>query len=278
MPHHHHHPDHTVLAAGPSVIDWLIAAVALGALAAYLLAAGRLRRRGDAWPVSREVSFGAGAVALAVGVLIPLPGQPFTAHMAHHLIVAMGAPLLLVLGRPVTLAVRALPPRRPRRALLTTARSRPVRWLLFPPLAALLDIGGLWLLYRTPLAATAHHRPLLDAVVQVHVLLAGLLFTFTICQLDPVRHRWNLAWRGVTLLVAGAAHAVLAKSLYAAPPLDTAYTGDDLHTAAQAMYYGGDLVEVAIATVLAVQWYTATGRTHARRLRHTAPDLARSRL
>jgi len=235
----------------------MTAAIALAAVAAYLAAAARLRRRGDAWPPARDVSFTAGGAALAYAMLAPLPGGPFTAHMAQHLVVAMAAPLLLVLARPLTLALRALPPRRPRRALLACAHSRLAGWLVLPPVAAVLDIGGLWLLYRTPLAAAAHHEPLLHAVVQVHVLLAGLLFTFAVCQLDPVRHRWNLAWRGLTLLAAGTAHAILAKSLYAAPPPGTTHTTTDVHTAAQLMYYGGDLVELALAAVLATQWYTA---------------------
>ncbi|MGI5479979.1 hypothetical protein [Streptomyces lavendofoliae] len=37
------------------------------------------------------------------------------------------------------------------------------------------------------------------------------------------------------------------------------------------MYYGGDLVELALAVVLAVQWYARTGRAHARRLARPEP-------
>ena len=41
------------------------------------------------------------------------------------------------------------------------------------------------------------------------------------------------------------------------------------------MYYGGDLVEVALAAALAVQWYGARGRAHARRSgRERGEDLA----
>ena len=98
----------------------------------------------------------------------------------------------------------------------------------------------------------------------MHVLAAGLLFTFTVCQLDPVRRRWSLAVRGAALLAGGAAHAILAKSLYAAPPPGTAFTTSDLHTGAQLMYYGGDLVEIALTVTLAVQWYNVTGRVHVR--------------
>ena len=39
----------------------------------------------------------------------------FSAHMAQHMILGMLVPILLVLGAPVTLALRALPPAGPNR-------------------------------------------------------------------------------------------------------------------------------------------------------------------
>lgn len=253
-------PDPHVIPLGP-----VVAAVALLAAVLYLLAAGRLRRRGDAWPRRRSLSFAIACAGLAYAFVGTLPGGPFTAHMGQHLAVAMLVPLPVTLARPLTLTLRALPGGTPaRRALLAVAHSRPAAAILFPPVAAILDIGGLWLLYRTPLLAASHHQPLLNVIIHVHVLGAGLLFTFTICQLDPVRRPWNLYWRGTTLLAAGWAHAVLAKSLYATPPPGTAFTTGDVHSASQLMYYGGDLVEVALAAVVASHWYAATGRAHRR--------------
>jgi putative membrane protein len=101
---------------------------------------------------------------------------------------------------------------------------------------------------------------------------AGVLFSSAICQLDPVRRRRSTALRATTLLVAGTAHAVLAKTLYATGPPGTAFAAADLRAGAQVMYYGGDAVEVALALVLAVGWYTAAGR----RPRRTG-DAARGR-
>ncbi|UYQ64158.1 cytochrome c oxidase assembly protein [Streptomyces peucetius] len=260
LAHTHTHPGHS----GTGALGPVVAAAALLAALAYLLAALRLRRRGDSWPRYRDASCVAGSAALAYAFTGRLPGEPFTAHMAQHLTAAMAAPLLLILARPLTLTLRTVPPGPARRSLLAVAHSRPATWLLFPPVAAVLDIGGLWLLYRTHLLVTTHHQPLLSTALHVHVIAAGLLFTFTICRLDPVRRRWNLAWRGSTLLAAGWAHAVLAKTLYATPPPGTTFTTGDRHTASQLMYYGGDLVEIALATVLAAQWYTTAGRARQR--------------
>ncbi|WP_190191986.1 cytochrome c oxidase assembly protein [Streptomyces minutiscleroticus] len=255
---------------GGGAFGAVLALAATAAVVAYVAAAVRLRRRGDAWPRPRDASFAAGGAGLAYASTAPLPGGPFTAHMAQHLVVAMAAPLLLVLARPLTLVLRTLPPGPVRRGLLAAAHSRPAAWLLFPPLAAVLDVGGLWLLYRTGLSAAARHDPLLGAAVHAHVLAAGLLFTAAVCQLDPVRRRWSVRWRGAALLAAGAGHAVLAKTLYAAPPPGTAVAAADLHAGARLMYYGGDLVEAALAAVIAARWYAATGRAHRRRGRPAA--------
>ncbi|MGX1274249.1 cytochrome c oxidase assembly protein [Streptomyces phaeoluteigriseus] len=262
----HVHPGVAVTEWG-ATIELAVALAASAAAAVYLLNARRLRRRGDSWPRGRDAAFTSGCGALIWATSAEPPGGPFTGHMAQHLVVAMVAPLLLVLARPLTLALRGLAPGRTRRGLLRAAHAKPVAVLLSPPVAALADIAGLWLLYRTGLFAATYQHPLLHVVIHTHVLAAGLIFTFSACRLDPVRHRWSLAARGTAVLTVGAAHAVLAKGLYGSPPPGTAFATDDLRTGAQLMYYGGDLVEIALAVTLAVQWYGAAGRAHARRSR-----------
>ncbi|NKQ24788.1 cytochrome c oxidase assembly protein [Streptomyces galbus] len=230
------------------------------ACAAYLSGALRLRSRGDAWPWPRDCAFTAGAAVLAWGLSGALPGGPFTGHALRHVGVGMAGPALLVVARPLTLTLRLLPPGGLRRGLLRVAHSPPAAWLLLPPVAAAVDVGSLWVLYRTGLAAAAHHHPWLDGALHLHMAAAGLLFGAAICQLDPVRRRRSTALRATTLLLAGTAHAVLAKTLYATGPPGTAFTAADLRAGAQVMYYGGDAVEVALALVLAAGWYTAAGR------------------
>jgi putative membrane protein len=260
-----------VTAADPPLGPAAVLACAL-ACAAYLSGARRLRRRGDAWPWPRDCAVTAGAALLAWGLSGPLPGGPFTGHALRHVCVGMAGPVLLVVARPLTLALRLLPPGGVRRGLLRAAHSPPAAWLLLPPVAAVVDVGGLWALYRTGLTAAAHHRPWLDGALHLHMAAAGVLFSSAICQLDPVRRRRSTALRATTLLVAGTAHAVLAKTLYATGPPGTAFAAADLRAGAQVMYYGGDAVEVALALVLAVGWYTAAGR----RPRRTG-DAARGR-
>ncbi|CAL9459712.1 cytochrome c oxidase assembly protein [Streptomyces sp. enrichment culture] len=265
------------MTAGPAPAVVAVAVVACGlAGAAYLGAAAVLRRRGDAWPWRRDGLFVAGCAMVVHGLCGQVPGEPFTAHAVRHLLIGMAGPVLLVVARPLTLTLRVLPPGGVRRGMLRVAHSAPAGWLLFPPVAAVVDLGGLWVLYRTGLLSAVHHRPVLAALLDLHMLAAGLLFTFSVLSLDPVRRRWGLPLRGTTLLLAGTAHAVLAKSLYADAPPGTSFGTSDLRLGAQVMYYGGDAVEVALALVLAVQWYAAVGRRRNRlRARARVPVRAR---
>ena len=258
----------------PVAAQWLIAVSVIAATFAYSAGAARLRRRGDRWPVLREVSFIAAALSLLAADALPLPGGEFTSHMAQHLIIAMATPLLIVLSRPVTLILRALAPGPVRRGLVRTMHSRPVSVLAFPPFAALLDVGGLWLLYRTRLFADTHDNPWQHEAVHLHMLATGLLFTFAVCQLDPVRRRHGTVLRAATLVAAATAHDVLAKVLYGAAPPGTDFSAADVSQGAQLMYYGGDVVEIALAVVLAVQWYAR--RVPARLATYRAAFRARS--
>ncbi len=235
------------------------AVLAVVVFAAYEVGAWRLRGRGDRWPYARDVVFGMGVAA----VIFPA-GPGFAGHALQHVVAGMLAPLLLVLARPVTLLLRTAPPV-VRRGLKPVLNSRPAAWLTYPPIAAVLEAGSVWLLYRTGLFAAAGRDPGLDVLVHAHVVLTGVLFTTSVCRLDPLRHRVGLVPRAAALVGAAAAHAVLAKTLYAAPPPGTAFAVADRQAGAQLMYYGGDVVELGLALVVALCWYAARGRAANRR-------------
>jgi putative membrane protein len=121
-----------------------------------------------------------------------------------------------------------------RRGLLQVVGSPPAAVLLFPPVAALLDAGGLWL-YRTRLFADSQSVPWLDGLVHVHVLAAGLLFTAAICQLEPVRHRYGITVRAAVLVLVGAAHDMLAKTLWASAPPGVHASAADMQRGAEGL-------------------------------------------
>jgi putative membrane protein len=238
----------------------LVLLVAMPAVAGYLVAVQREAGR-RSWPLARTVCWLAGTLAVVAGSVGPLAtaarGQlgehgDFRAHAVAHVLVGMLGPLLLVLGAPVTLALRALPVSAARR-LTSALRSRPLRALTEPAVAVLLNVGGLWLLYRTPLLGWAHTSPALHLLVHVHLVLAGYLLAAVLVGRDPLPHRRSHLHRAVVLVAALAAHGILAKTLYATPPSSvdpvTAQAG------AMVMYYAGDAVELVLAVLLCRSWF-----------------------
>jgi putative membrane protein len=231
----------------------------LVAAAAYAVGVVVLQRRGVRWPVTRTVAAAAGLGALAVALLPPLATHThvFAVHVAGHLLLAMAGPLLLALAAPVTLALRALPVPG-RRRLLAVLHSVPARALTWPPVVLVLELGGMVALYLTDLFGQAMAHPWLMGLVDLHMVLAGFLLALVLVGPDPLPHRPGLTGRLATLLVAAAGHDVLAKVMYARvlPAGDPA----DVRAGAQLLYYGGTVVEVALAVVLMAGWYARGGR------------------
>ena len=96
-------------------LDWLWVAVAVFGLVSYLLGVAKVRARGDKWAWFRTVNWVVGLVVLTYITSGPpsVYGRVlFSAHMVDHMALTMVAPIFLVLGAPVTLALRALPARR----------------------------------------------------------------------------------------------------------------------------------------------------------------------
>ncbi|RZT82344.1 putative membrane protein [Micromonospora violae] len=222
----------------------------------YLLAAIRDPR---GWDHRRTASWlvGCALLVVAVGPLAPLSDDP-RGHMAQHLLLGMLAPLGLVLAAPVTLLLRVAPPP-VRRSIGRLLRARALHLLAHPATAALLTTGGLALVLLTPLYAAAERHPVLHHAVHLHYLAAGYLFAWSVAGPDPAPRRPGLAVRVGALLAASAGHAVLAKYLYAQagtlPPGLVDADPEAFRSAAQLMYYGGDLTELLLAVALFTTWY-----------------------
>lgn len=239
------------------------AAVAGGValVVAYLLAEGRLHRRGDAWPVRRSAAAaGAGFAAVAAGLVDAgaLPVGP-AADVVAHLLLTMLAPLLLALAAPVTLLLRVVGVRA-RRVVLVLLHSRWARLVTCWPLLLVAQVGGACAYYLSPLV---HELGWLHAVLMAHMVLGGWVFSTWLAGADPLPGRPGVVARALVLLAASAAHDVLAKVLFA--------RGGGV--GAQLLSYGGDAVGVATAVALFAGWYARAGRAaaHARRRALTTP-------
>ncbi len=239
---------------GSALTTLIVVLVALGAVTGYVLAARRPSGRRP-WPPARTVCWLTGTAAVVTGSLGPVAAlalEDFRAHAVGHVLVGMLGPLLLVLGAPVTLALRTLPVASARR-LTAVLRSAPLRLLTQPAVAVLLDLGGLWLLYRTPLLGWTHDQPAVHLMVHLHLVLSGYLLAAVLVGPDPLPHRRSHRHRAVALVAAMALHAILAKSLYAAPP--AAIEPATTQAGAMVMYYAGDAVELALAGILCRSWF-----------------------
>ncbi|MDN4526028.1 cytochrome c oxidase assembly protein [Fictibacillus fluitans] len=237
----------------------------LGLLGAVLIwmsymAAGNVSGRGRGlkkWPRFRYVLWTAGVLCAGAAVIGPLPKlahHDFTLHMAGHLLWGMLAPLLIVLSAPVTLMLRSLPVSLGRR-FTRVMQLAPFRWVVHPVIAALLNIGGLWLLYTTDLFMLMHENVWINLLIHFHVFLAGFVFTMSVIYFEPISHRFSYLYRAIVLVTALAGHGILSKYLYAHPPNGVGKA--EAETGSMLMYYGGDVIDALLITVFCYQWYKA---------------------
>lgn len=161
---------------------------------AYTLGFLRLRRRGDSWSVGRLISWVAGCLVLVFtsssGVKA-YGSAMFSIHMADHMILSMFIPVLLVLGGPVTLALRALTPAGdgqppgPREWLLWLVHSKVTAFLAHPVTAFVLFVASLYIVYFSPLFNTLVRYHWGHELMSLHFLLVGYLFFWGIVGIDP---------------------------------------------------------------------------------------------
>jgi putative membrane protein len=252
------------------MLELIPLALTLLTLIGYGSALSRLRRRGDRWPASRAACLVAGSLCVSAAVLPPISSHDdlFPVHTGQHLLLGMTGPAFLALSAPVTLALRTLPPR-PRRILLRLLHSNPAAILSAPATTVILNLGGLSALYLTGLYKAAEHNDLIHAAIHLHMFLAGSLLSWVIIGIDPIRRRPGIKARLAALVIAGAGHDTLAKLMYAHNLPAGSGSISDRHIGSELMYYGGTLIDLALAIILMTQWYQWTGRELARAARRS---------
>ena len=172
------------------------AAVAMAVL--YAVGVRRLRRRGDSWAQGRTAAWMAGCAVLLIatssGIGKYSPAM-FSVHMGEHMLLAMLVPILLVLGAPITLALRTLPsagrtgPPGPREWILAAVHAPIGRWLSHPFVSLPLFVGSYYALYFSSLFATALTQHWAHVLMNLHFLLVGGLFFWPIIGVDPAPRR-----------------------------------------------------------------------------------------
>jgi putative copper resistance protein D len=202
--------------------DVLMIGLLVLAVALYIKGVVVLSRRGDKWPVGRTISFALGISAIdfaTSGGLGVYSNFAFSWHMVSHMVLGMIAPIGIVLGAPITLALRTLPQSRDgiergvRHLLISVLHSRYSRIITNPLVALAIFDGSLFALYFTPLFGGMMQSHLGHLVMSVHFLLAGILFFHVIVGVDPNPRKVPHLVRIGILLAAMSIHAFFSVAL-----------------------------------------------------------------
>jgi len=257
--------------------------------ALYLAGVVHLRRRGDRWPVGRTVSWLAGCVALvfATGSGIRAYGSAmFSIHMVEHMTLNMFVPVLLVLGAPVTLALRVLPsaapgaPPGPREWIVRAVHSPFTAFLSNPITAFVLFVGSLYAVYFTPLFDTLVQYHWGHELMSVHFLITGYLFYWGIIGVDPGPRRLPFIGRLALLFATMPFHAFFGIAMmtkttavggdyYATMALPwISDLTDDQHLGGAIAWGASEVPLVMVVIALVTQWARQDRRTSARSDRH----------
>lgn len=174
--------------------DSLIGAAGVVLAIGYAAGFAALRRRGNSWPVGRLIAWLTGCAALVFtsGSGVRAYGSAmFSVHMAEHMTLNMFIPVLLVLGGPVTLALRVLPvtgdgrPLGAREWLTWLLHSRVTTFLSHPITAFVLFVASPYIVYFTPLFDTFVRYHWGHEFMAIHFLVVGYLFYWAIIGIDP---------------------------------------------------------------------------------------------
>ena len=260
--------------------DLVWAIVAFGAIAAYLLGVRKLAKRGDKWSLARTASWVSGMLVLfytTSGALNAYQEYLFSMHMIGHMILAMGIPVLLVVGAPVTLLMRAVDKRHDesrgiREWVLWAVHTKYAQFVSHPLVAAILFASSLVTFYYTPLFNWAATEHIGHMWMVVHFLITGYLFAQALIGIDPGPVRLPYAARLLILIATMAFHAFFGLSLMSGSGLLLAdWYGamgrtwgeapiDDQHTGGAIAWGIGEIPTALLTIIVSVQWFKSDSR------------------
>lgn len=253
-------------------LDWLFTAIAIIGLAVYVGWVVRLRRRGDRWPWMRLVCWCAGWLVY----LYMVNGAPaiygrvqFSVHMLEHMAISMLVPILLVRGGVVTLALRALSPRKdgtlgPRELILAAVHSRFMNMMANPIVAAVLMLGTLILFYYSPFFELALRTHTGHLLMMAHFMMLGYVYAWSLVGVDPGPRKWPAPLRLAILLITITFHAFFGVALMTGTTLLGGDFFTTLHFVADPLtdqqragtvaWGSGEPPTLLLALLIAVEW------------------------
>ncbi|WP_369252081.1 cytochrome c oxidase assembly protein [Geodermatophilus amargosae] len=264
----------------PHLDAWSVLPVlALLGVLVYAVGLVRLRRSGVAWPWWRTASWAAGCLSLFAVTGTWLSGYSmvlFSVHMAQHMVLSMVAPLLMLLGRPVTLALRSLPRGRgvagvPRALLLDALHSRVARFVSHPLFTLPLFLVSLYGVYFTPVFDALMSDPFGHQFMLAHFTVTGLLFFGPILAQDPWPRQVGHGGRMLELLIPMPFHAFFGVAIMMSSALVVRTFADppagwgvdplaDQNTAGSIAWSFGEVPTVLVMLVVLASWMGSEDR------------------
>ncbi|GAA1228450.1 MULTISPECIES: cytochrome c oxidase assembly protein [Streptomyces] len=263
----------------------------LVALGLYGWGVVRLARRGDSWQVGRTLSFVVGVLTVMLVMCTKLNDYGmvmFSVHMVQHMVISMLSPILLLMGAPITLALRAMPVARrgakgPRELLLMFLHSRYMRIITHPAFTIPLFIASLYALYFTPIFDTLMGSKIGHLGMMVHFLAVGLVFFWPIMGVDPGPHRPGYVMRMLELFAGMPFHAFFGIALmmasgpmigtYEHPPASLGIDALADQTAAGGIAWAfSEVPSVLVLLALLFQWKKSEDRQARRKDRAADRD------
>lgn len=194
-------------------------------IALYLKGMSIMHKRGDRWPRFRFTLFTCSlflinwATSSGLGLY---PTYKFSDHMISHMILGMIAPIGIVLAAPITLALRTLPSNKvlgefgARGLLLSLLHSKYTKVISNPISALAIFDGSLFVLYFTPLFGNLMSNHVGHLFMNLHFILAGVLFYHVVIGVDPNPFNSPYIVRLAILLAAMSIHALFSVALMSA--------------------------------------------------------------
>lgn len=272
--------------------DWLWIAIAVFGAVTYALGLLKVRRRGDSWFWPRSVSWYVGLVVLTYITSGPpaVYGRVlFSAHMVDHMMLTMVAPLFLVLGSPITLALKALQPRQDgsrglREWILVFVHSWWSKLLTHPLFAAANFAGSIIIFYYSDLFGYAMRDHVGHELMNAHFTLTGYIFILTMIGSDPLPRRAPYPLRLLLLFATMAFHAFFGVTLMGSNVLlQPTYFGNlgrswglsaiaDQQQGGAVAWGIGEIPTLVVAIGVAVMWSRSDARETKRRDRAADRD------
>jgi putative copper resistance protein D len=202
--------------------DALMIGLLVIAVALYIKGVIVLTKRGDKWPVGRTSSFALGISVIdfaTSGGLGLYAHFAFSYHMIAHMFLGMIAPIGIVLGAPITLALRTLPQGRTstergvRGSLISALHSRLGRFYTNPLIALAIFDGSLFALYFTSLFGGMMQSHAGHFFMNFHFIMAGTLFFYVVVGIDPNPRKIPHLVKIVILFAAMSIHAFFSVAL-----------------------------------------------------------------